>query len=895
MSRSPKIARLEALLLGLHPGALESIIQMNFKGGRNAKANKEAAYKDLFNNVDRLYKIFSSLTLSQFTIDLEYIRNNIEANKSTNSTTSSSSSSTTIAITQYCPTAHYMNRMRTRLALFFGIDSGARCLMNNASGTVRNKRDKPDTPTMQCTQFTLLDHSQSITVNQLQNVGQYRSTMKFQEEKEQMIDVVKFIHTQRATNPERKANDLMDDFFAFRSVQWPATLDLLNKSSAPSTLTMADKFTSDDLVEKLVKNATIQKREAAALASVALASATAEAAAIAVNESSSSSSSSSAPPVPLSPHVPLPSPSLSEIFGTTENDSTIDPLDIVKALTSLLLDLNDTATDAIKQSSQLSSAGLSQYGDDIFTVVESIIITIACSTGYSNEKLRTDIYNPCKILLTKLGLNAPLKGMNQYLASQHPEYAETLKLVIAHQSGGALQGEGAVLDYIKVAQKEFAKISRLHQAVTNERNLSPSYEEEPRVPVAFMFDAANATNSPLEHVKGSVSTCTAGLTFGGQGPIGFTGTGVAPTNQWQGKDSHSHTDLQLQPNLSAMKKLEEGTKMLKDHLLQEVKIDQYIALDGAASRGSMGLKGASSKTPLDFNPAATWMFKVLYHEGRPLSGLASYNFKKAWEQIAPNINKIILEKYSGAELKRPTIPLSLLRKTFQSCFHSVSTAAKYIMKVLFRLAHQLGTAHLLSKAIKNLTGYSVTYSVAKANGKDVVVLSGGLSAGMYIELLCSEYKAIIAAICNGDGITDPVDEIITEHLTDVCSNFAINSVFVLLSLPHEFEVSKFYLQGYVAREHKWQMKFGVILGWIYLTPTMLNRKWVLARHMNDIIVKHGVTLPDVANEETVEELRKFFQYFASFFLNSLWSSYLILILYSLFFFIFLELSSHIFR
>ena len=111
MSRSPKIARLEALLLGLHPGALESIIQMNFKGGRNAKANKEAAYKDLFNNVDRLYKIFSSLTLSQFTIDLEYIRNNIEANKSTNSTTSSSSSSTTIAITQYCPTAHYMNRM----------------------------------------------------------------------------------------------------------------------------------------------------------------------------------------------------------------------------------------------------------------------------------------------------------------------------------------------------------------------------------------------------------------------------------------------------------------------------------------------------------------------------------------------------------------------------------------------------------------------------------------------------------------------------------------------------------------------------------------------------------------------------------------------------------------
>ena len=818
----PIISSINILLLNLRPGALQTIHNLYWGSG----ISKTDAFANLFADAASLFiEVPDRVTFDK---NVNQLRKFTERQEHDGGA-------------QFGPTSQYMNSARKRIARSFGIDSGSKFLMNDPQATVKNNRDKPSTHHHKCKQFTMSDHRRFVTIAKPENLGDYRYSFHFQEEHEQSIEAVHFLHNQRELKPDRLVEDLLDDFFAFRGPHWPSAAQIILASRKASNPSPLPRFESNDLMEKLKNNATIDLVAAAAAAAAAEAEAEAEV----VPGASSSSSSSSSTAVPQESLAPVQESPIHTLFGQdVQNNNGI--LDVKEALVKLLHESGQVAVNAIQSSQQLSAAGIQTVGNDIFAALETIIITVACSSGYSVSRLRKDIYTPAKTLLNRLGMNGQLKGLESYLVSNHPVYMETLNNVVAEPSGGKKAGEGASLDLLKVAQKEFSEVSQIYSELTILRKLSPSLEEEPRAPMSVEYDSANKGMSAQQNVAGQISTTTAGIKFGGNGPIDLTGASVAPIGQWIGKDDYLHTDVQMLPHADVLNKLENDEVKLLNHQDVATRIDSHFALDGAATRGGMGTKGASSKNCLDFNPAANWMHKGLYENGICLSGLATYPYEKLW-MLPMNRGKdtITLDDFGGVELKRPTIPLPLIKRTFQSCFHSVSTAAKYHMKVLFRLAHQLGSAHRLSKMIKNATGFSLAYNAAKCNGKDVVVLSGGLSAGMYIELLCSKYELIVDAICNGDN---KVHASIAEQLTSIYSDFAINSTMVLLALPHEYKIHEHYLQSYLAREHAWQIKFGMILEYIYITPTMLNRKWVLALHLNEAVKTYGLNLPSYATE-----------------------------------------------
>ena len=102
---------------------------------------------------------------------------------------------------QFGPTSQYMNSARKRIARSFGIDSGSKFLMNDPQATVKNNRDKPSTHHHKCKQFTMSDHRRFVTIAKPENLGDYRYSFHFQEEHEQSIEAVHFLHNQRELKP----------------------------------------------------------------------------------------------------------------------------------------------------------------------------------------------------------------------------------------------------------------------------------------------------------------------------------------------------------------------------------------------------------------------------------------------------------------------------------------------------------------------------------------------------------------------------------------------------------------------------------------------------------------------------------------------------------------------
>ena len=797
-------------------------------------------YVQKHSTIATLYK--KPVTCDQFCLDVAYLRRYIaEDHLQIDDQNVSSSAS-------FCPTSVQTNIMRKRASEWFGLPSVSSFLANGTHGETKQQ----DTPiaTMVCTKITHPDKELEIDVQDddwtSQFFNPFQQTFRYQEEDKQCIEAIQFLSKVRRLNNNtipRSQEDMLADFYSLRGPVWGSAVSIIRfQTKSATTLPF---YTAVHLAQILKQNArkTQTNREVDALiVQGVLADILQDGIAGGDNDDDENNDDEYSDDAFLS------------VVPTDDEGH----LDFITALQTLLLDSGVTAMEAIRRNQELSAAGIRRHGKDIYTALEAIMVQVACSSGYSGSRFRTDVFAPVKQLLLNLGIDQSLKSAEYYLPKNHPVYVKSIALYNTLVSGGAAQGEGAHGNLLTVMEMEFDNTIDGYVKMTRRHGLKPSLAIKPRAPMAVMVDAASKRMSALENTTGQMSDTTIALSFPGDGEGSMVGQGMIPLGMWMGKDNHACLSKQFETHQQQLKDLyDEEIKIYDITRERDTTICPRFPIDGAAQRAMKGLPAANSNNPLGFNPAPKWTFKSAYFNEIPMTGIAEFPWESAWKG-KEELESIILDEFDGVILLKPVISPKMLRYIYQSCFHAVGTAGKYLMKVLYRFAHQLGTAHQLSAIIKQVSGYTLRYDTAKVNGNNTVILSGGLSAGMYIELLCTWYEEIVDAVFIGvNPTTDPtILEAVVAQVKTIFSDFAINSTMVLLARSYEFEVYQHYLQTFVAREHTWQAKFCVIFDSIYITPTMMERKWVHARHANEAVTDFGICLPYFGNEERIEEVHQ---------------------------------------